>query len=83
MLTDPAAQQHVSIVDDAVFVVRSLPGITASLSFNFSDAAVQHPAPDPADAIVFDTGDERWGGNGSEAPSVSAWSARLSVFARG
>jgi maltooligosyltrehalose trehalohydrolase len=83
VLTDPAAQQHVSIVDDAIFVVRSLPGITASLSFNFSDATVPHPAPNPADAIVFDTDDERWGGNGSEAPSVGAWSARLSMVERG
>ena len=79
VLTDPAAQQHVSIVDDAVFVVRSTPTATASLIFNFAGAAVEHPAADPSDTIVADTADERWGGPGHLPATIGAWSARLSV----
>ena len=79
VLTDPAAQQHVSIVGDTVFVVRSTPTATASLIFNFSDEQVEHPAPDPGDTIVFDSDDQRWGGRGYEASPIGAWSARLGV----
>jgi len=77
VLTDPAAQQHVSIVGDTVFVVRSTPTATASVIFNFSGDQIEHPAPDPADMIVFDTDDERWGGRGYDASTIGAWSARL------
>ncbi len=79
ILTDPASQQHVSCVDDVVFVVRSMPGTTASLALNFSPAGVDHPAPDPADAVVFDSDDERWGGPGWSPDRVAPWSARLSI----
>jgi maltooligosyltrehalose trehalohydrolase len=79
VLTDQTAQQHVSIVGDTVYVVRSTPTTTASLIFNFSSARVEHPAPDDADTIVFDTDDERWRGNGFEAGTIGAWSGRLSV----
>jgi maltooligosyltrehalose trehalohydrolase len=79
ILTDPDAQQHVSFVDDAVFVVRSLPGTTASLVFNFCGDGFEHPAPDPADDVVFDSNDERWGGAGWVTDRISPWSARLSV----
>ena len=90
VLTDPAAQQHVSIVGDTMFVVRSVPGATASLAFNFSGDSLDHPAPDPADAIVFDSDDPRWRGDHADtdwAPTASTastatiapWSARLSI----
>ena len=78
-LTDPAAQQHVSIVGDTIFVVRSTPTATASVIFNFLGDQIEHPAPDPADTIVFDTDDERWGGTGYDASTIGAWSARLVV----
>jgi maltooligosyltrehalose trehalohydrolase len=79
VLTDPEAQQHVSIVGETMFVVRSLPGATASLVFNFSNDPVEHPAPDPAEAIVFGTEDERWGGAGVETSTIAPWSARLTI----
>ncbi len=83
VLTDPAAQQHVSIVGDTMFVVRSLPGATASLVFNFSSDPVAHPAPDPAGAIVFDSEDARWRGAGADLgadpATITPWSARLST----
>ncbi len=79
VLTDPAAQQHVSIVGNAMFVVRSIPTATASLVFNFSGEPVEHPAPDRSDAIVFDTEDPRWRGAGSELATIAPWSARLSI----
>ncbi len=79
VLTDHAAQQHVSIVGDTIFVVRSTNAATASVIFNFSGERIRHPAPDPADTIAFDTDDERWGGSGSEPTTIGAWSARLSV----
>ncbi len=78
VLTDPSVQQHVSIVDNAVFVVRSLPDVTASLSFNFSALAVQDTAPDHSD-VVFDSDDERWGGPGTDAAVLRPWSARLTL----
>ena len=68
-----------SIVGDTVFVVRSTLTATASLIFNFSNEQVEHPAPDPADTIVFDSDDQRWGGRGYEASPIGAWSARLGV----
>jgi len=77
VLTDPAAQQQVSIVGDTVFVVRSTPTATASVIFNFSGDQIEHPAPDPTDTIVFDTDDERWGGHGFDATTIGVWSARL------
>ncbi len=79
ILTDPGAQQHVSLLDDALFVVRSLPGRTASLVFNFSADGVDHPAPDPTDDIVFDSDDVRWGGSGRSVDHIAPWSARLSI----
>jgi maltooligosyltrehalose trehalohydrolase len=82
VLTDPDAQQHVSFVDDALFVVRSTPGATASLVFNFSDGSLEHPAPDPADAVVFDSEDPRWRSDGpdtSDPATIPPWSARLSI----
>jgi maltooligosyltrehalose trehalohydrolase len=79
VLTDPAAHQRVSIVDDVVLVVRSCPGATASLVFNFSDTRFDHPTTDPAGAVVFDSNDERWGGPGRVTDRIGAWSARLSV----
>ena len=79
ILTDPTAQQHVSCVDDVVFVVRSMPGTTASLALNFSPDGVDHPAPDPADAVVFDSDDPKWGGPGWSPDRVAPWSAHLSI----
>lgn len=83
VLTDPRAQQHVSIVGDAMFVVRSMPDFTASLVFNFSGGSLEHPAADPADAIVFDSEDPRWCGDHSDAGpatgTIAPWSARLSI----
>ncbi len=79
VLTDPVAQQHVSIVGDTIFVVRSTADASTSLVFNFSAEPVEHPAPDTADSVVFDTDDERWGGNGYDAATIGAWSARLAV----
>ncbi len=84
VLTDPAAQQHVSIVGDTMFVVRSLPDVTASLVFNFSGDSLEHPAADPADAIVFDSDDPRWRGDHPDAgpadtATIAPWSARLSI----
>jgi len=79
VLTSSAAQQHVSIVSDTIFVVRSTRADTATLIFNFSDQLVDHPAPDSADTVVFDSDDERWGGRGYDASTIGVWSARLSV----
>ena len=79
ILTDADARQDVSVVDDAVLVVRSLPGVTASLVLNFSSVAFDHRAPDPAGDVVFDSNDERWGGPGWMADRVGPWSARLCV----
>ena len=84
VLTDPAAQQHVSIVGDTMFVVRSLPDVTASLVFNFSGDSLEHPAADPAAAIVFDSDDPRWSGDHPDAApadtaTIAPWSARLSI----
>ena len=79
VLTDADAQQHVSFVDDTMFVVRSLPGTTASMVFNFSPDPVEHPAPDPADAVVFDSDDERWHGPGWSPDRLAPWSAHLSI----
>ena len=78
VLTDPTAQQHVSIVGDTVFVVRSVPDATASLVFNFCGDSVDHPAPDPADAVVFDSEDPRWR---SEGPDTSDPATIASVVA--
>jgi glycosidase len=78
ILTDPEAQQHVSFVDDTMSVVRSLPGTTAAMVFNFSPEAIDHPSPDP-DAVVFDSDDERWQGPGWSADRLAPWSARLSI----
>jgi hypothetical protein len=72
----------VSFVDDALFVVRSTPGATASLVFNFSDGSLEHPAPDPADAVVFDSDDPRWGSGevgAADPATIPPWSARLSI----
>jgi maltooligosyltrehalose trehalohydrolase len=84
VLTDPAAQQHVSIVGDTMFVVRSLPDVTASLVFNFSGDSPEHPAPDAADTSVFDSDDPRWCGDHPDAgptdtATIAPWSARLSI----
>jgi maltooligosyltrehalose trehalohydrolase len=79
VLTDHAAEQRVSIVGGAVLVVRSLPGATASLVFNFSDTRFDQSTTEPAGAVVFDSNDERWGGPGWVAERIGAWSARLSV----
>ncbi len=79
VLTDPSAQQHVSIVDDTLVVVRSSPDATASLVLNFCGESLDHPAPDPAAAIVFGTDDERWGGAGIDPTTITPWSARLSI----
>jgi len=79
VLTDPAAQQHVSIVGQAIVVERSLGDTTASIIFNVSADTVEHPAPELLHDIVFDTDDERWGGNGTDHSSIGAWSARLSI----
>ncbi len=79
VLTEPAAQQEVSIVDDALLVVRSTPETTATLSFNFGGAGFDHPAADPADTVVFDSEDPRWGGAGVDPTTISAWSARLTI----
>jgi maltooligosyltrehalose trehalohydrolase len=77
VLTDPDAQQHVSFVDDALFVVRSTPAATASLVFNFSSKRVDHPAP--GDAVVFDSDDERWGGPGWSPTCVGPHTARFGL----
>jgi maltooligosyltrehalose trehalohydrolase len=79
VLTDPAAQQHVSMVGDTVFVVRSTDEASASLIFNFGADALDHPAPDPVESIVFDTEDDRWGGAGVDARTIRPWSARLAI----
>ena len=79
ILTDPGAQQHVSFHDDALFVVRSLPGETAALVLNFCADGVDHPAPDPVEAVVFDSDDPRWGGPGWSVDRIAPWSARLSI----
>lgn len=79
VLTDPAAQQHVSVVGDTILVMRSTPESTATLAFHFGPAAVEHPAPDPLDAIAFDSDDERWGGPGWSGDRLGPWSARLGV----
>jgi maltooligosyltrehalose trehalohydrolase len=79
VLTDPTAQQHVSVVGDAIFVVRSTAEATASLVLNFRDESRDHPAPDPLAAIVFDTDDERWDGAGIDPTTIAPWSARLSI----
>ncbi len=79
VLNDADAQQHVSFVDDTMSVVRSLSGTTASMVFNFSADTVDHPAPDPADAVVFDSDDERWQGPGWSTDRLGPWSARLSI----
>jgi maltooligosyltrehalose trehalohydrolase len=77
ILTDPDAQQHVSFVDDAVVVVRSTPAATASLVFNFSSKRVDHPAP--ADTVVFDSDDVRWGGPGWSPTCVGPHTARFGL----
>jgi len=82
VLTDPGAQQHVSIVGDTIFVVRSTPTATASLIFNFSPQPVEHPAPTASDEIVFDTDDLQWGGTGHSLDTIGPWSARLSMSTR-
>ena len=62
-----------------MFVVRSMPGTTASLALNFSPDGVDHPAPDPADAVVFVSDDPKWGGPGWSPDRVAPWSAHLSI----
>ncbi len=79
VLTDPAAEQHVSIVEDVIVVARSNASATASLVFNFSSVVVDTPAPDDASSVVFDTDDERWGGGGASPSSIGAWAARLTI----
>jgi maltooligosyltrehalose trehalohydrolase len=79
VLTAPAAQQHVSIEDHTVFVVRSTPDATATLVFNFCGDTVDRSASEPADDIVFDSDDERWGGPGAAPDRIAPWSARLSI----
>jgi hypothetical protein len=79
VLTDPAAQQHVSVVGDTILVMRSTPQTTATLAFHFGPSAVDHPAPDPVDAIAFDTDDERWSGPGWTHERLGPWSARLGI----
>ena len=79
ILTDPAAQQHVSVVGDTVMVVRSTTTATASLTLHFADAAITHPAPDAPDAIVFDSDAPQWGGPGFDPATLGAWTARLAV----
>jgi len=79
VLTDSAAHQRVSIVDDVVSIVRSIPGVTATLVLNFSAGAFDHPAPGAIDTIVFDSDDERWAGPGWSPAVVNAWSARLEI----
>lgn len=78
ILTDPAAQQHVSVVGDAVLVVRSTPSATATLKLNFSADATADPIPGDAPA-VFDSDDVRWGGPGANREILGAWSARLEI----
>jgi maltooligosyltrehalose trehalohydrolase len=79
VLTDPAAQQHVSVVGDTILVMRSTSQTTATLAFHFGPSAVEHPAPDPVDAIAFDSDDERWGGPGRSRDGLGPWSARLGI----
>ncbi len=83
VLTDPAAQQHVSIMGDTMFVVHSTPDATASLVLHFSGESLDHPAPDPAGSIVFDSDDPRWVGSGvddrADPATITPWSARLSI----
>ena len=79
VLTDPDAQQHVSFLHGVVSVIRSVPDATATLVFNFSPDGVDHPAPGPVDAVVFDSDAEPWGGPGWTPDRLAPWSARLSV----
>ncbi len=78
-LTDPSANQQVSMVDDMMFVVRSTPEVTATLMFNFSGDGADVPDPGSADEVVLDTSDERWGGRGWSPDRMEPWSARLVV----
>ncbi len=79
VITDQGAQQHVSLIGDTIFVVRSTPDATATLILNFCAEAIEHPAPDPADAIAFDSDDRRWGGGGTGPATIAPWSAQLSI----
>jgi hypothetical protein len=79
VLTDPEAQQHVSFLGGVVSVVRSTPDATATIVLNFTADTVDHPAPDPIDAVVFDSDDEGWGGPGWSADRLGPWSARCSL----
>ena len=77
ILTDPDARQQVSLVGDSLFIVRSTPSTTASITCNFAPDAIDHPAPDSA--VVFDSDDERWAGPGWSPGRIAPWSARLSI----
>ncbi len=79
VLTDPAARQEVTIVDDAVVAVRSLPGVTASLVFNFSADGLDRGASDSGDEVIFDSDDPRWGGPGRSLDHIAPWSARFTI----
>ncbi len=77
VLTDPLAEQHVCLVDDALIVDRSRSGTTtAHLVLNFSAREMSAPYPG---TILFDSDDERWAGPGWSHDVVNAWSARLCV----
>jgi maltooligosyltrehalose trehalohydrolase len=81
VLTDPTADQRVSVAGDVMTVERRAGGTTATLVFNFSADTVDGPADGE---VLFDTADERWSGTGAStaAPSdqLAPWSARLTVM---
>lgn len=82
VLTDPAAEQDVSIVGRTVTVRRSLAATTASIVLNFSGDVAAHPEggdSEPLGTTVFDSEDARWGGPGSNTDGNGPWSATLTV----
>jgi maltooligosyltrehalose trehalohydrolase len=79
VLTDPAAEQHVTVHDDVIVIARSTADTSATIVFNFSPHVTDLPAASADGITVFDSDDERWGGPGTGSGALGAWSARLTV----
>ncbi len=63
VLTDPAAAHEVTRDGDTIVVARRLGDVQAQLILAFGDWAADVAVPGGA-AVVFDSDDERWGGDG-------------------
>jgi maltooligosyltrehalose trehalohydrolase len=76
VLTDPAAEQRVSLRDDVLTVERTLGATRTRLVCNLTPAATDVAGDGE---IIVDTADERWGGPGVVPTRLAPWSACLTT----